>query len=242
MNIKNGKSSFYKYKKHFILASKIKYSLSCFNKTGYFSKNNSNVSSYTNINKSLLNNKSFSKTTTALNKNYRNLSFNNINNSYIIEPINQTSNLLNTTYRNSFYPKSYKNKEFIREIYNSLPYLQVKKNNIEKNEVNKNNNDNNQIKEILITEYKNSVHNFTDIYKNNGEDLNNELKGKEIVNESALDFMKSNAVNSKENNYISSIIKSNRKSYSVEFENENYLSPKNSLMTLKINNQFINKY
>ena len=88
----------------------------------------------------------------------------------------------------------------------------------------------------MITEYKNSVHNFTDIYKNNGEDLNNELKGKEIVNESALDFMKSNAVNSKENNYISSIIKSNRKSYSVEFENENYLSPKNSLMTLKINN------
>ena len=240
MNIKNGKSSFYKYKKHFILASKIKDSLSCFNKTGYFSKNNSNVSSYTNINKSLLNNKSFSKTTTALNKNYRNLSFNNINNSYIIEPINQTSNLLNTTYRNSFYPKSYKNKEFIREIYNSLPYLQVKKNNIEKNEVNKNNNDNNQIKEILITEYKNSVHNFTDIYKNNGEDLNNELKGKEIVNESALDFMKSNAVNSKEKNYISSIIKSNRKSYSVEFENENYLSPKNSLMTLKINNQLIN--
>ena len=240
MNIKNGKSSFYKYKKHFILASKIKDSLSCFNKTGYFSKNNSNVSSYTNINKSLLNNKSFSKTTTALNKNYRNLSFNNINNSYIIEPINQISNLLNTTYRNSFYPKSYKNKEFIREIYNSLPYLQVKKNNIEKNEVNKNNNDNNQIKEILITEYKNSVHNFTDIYKNNGEDLNNELKGKEIVNESALDFMKSNAVNSKENNYISSIIKSNRKSYSVEFENENYLSPKNSLMTLKINNQLIN--
>lgn len=240
MNIKNGKSSFYKYKKHFILASKIKDSLSCFNKTGYFSKNNSNVSSYTNINKSLRNNKSFSKTTTALNKNYRNLSFNNINNSYIIEPINQTSNLLNTTYRNSFYPKSYKNKEFIREIYNSLPYLQVKKNNIEKNELNKNNNDNNQIKEILITEYKNSVHNFTDIYKNNGEDLNNELKGKEIVNESALDFMKSNAVNSKENNYISSIIKSNRKSYSVEFENENYLSPKNSLMTLKINNQLIN--
>ena len=239
MNIKNGKNSLYKYKKHLLLTSKIKDTLSFFSKTGYFSKKITNNSLYTPSNKSLYYNKSFSKTTTSLNKSNRNLSFNNINNSYIIEPRNQSSNLLNTAYKNTFYPKSYKNKDFIREIYNRLPYLQVKNNNIEKKEVDKNDIDNNEIKEILITEYANSVKSFHDIYKNNGEDLNNELKNKEEINKSALDFMKSNAVNRKEDNYISSIIKTKRKNYSVEFENENYISPKNSLMTLKINNQLI---
>ena len=52
--------------------------------------------------------------------------------------------------------------------------------------------------------------------------------------------MKNNRINNQENNYISSIIKSRKKNISVEFENENYRSPKNSLLTLKINNQLIN--
>ena len=241
MKLKNGKNSIYKYKKHFFLVSKIKDTLSFFNKTGYFSKKGSNKSIFSNSNKSLYYNKSFSKTTTPLNRSNRNLSFNNINDLYIIEPKNQTPNLLNTSYKNKFYPKFYKDKDFIREIYNRLPYLQVKNNfNSEKSEINKNEIDNNEVKEIIITEYTSSVKKFNDIYKNNGEELNNELKNKEEIDESALDFMKSNAVNSKENSYISSIIKNKRKNYSVEFNNENYLSPKNSLMTLKINNQLIN--
>ena len=244
MKIKNGKNSIHKYKKNFLLVSKIKDTLSYFNKTGYFTKKDSNKSNISNANKSLFYNKSFSKTTTPLNRSKRNLSFNNINNindSYLIETKNKTPNLLNTSYKNKFYPKSYKDKNFIREIYNRLPYLQIKNNfNSEKNEVNKNDVDNNEVKEILITEYTNSLKKFSDIYKNNGEELNNELKNKEEIDESALDFMKSNSVNSKENDYISSIIKNKKKNYSVEIENESYLSPKNSLMTLKINNQLLN--
>ena len=244
MKIKNGKNSIHKYKKNFLLVSKIKDTLSFFNKTGYFTKNDSNKSNISNANKSLFYNKSFSKTTTPLNRSNRNLSFNNINNindSYLIETKNKTPNLLNTSYKNKFYPKSYRDKNFIREIYNRLPYLQIKNNfNSEKNEVNKNDVDNNEVKEILITEYTNSLKKFSDIYKNNGEELNNELKNKEEIDESALDFMKSNSVNSKENDYISSIIKNKKKNYSVEIENESYLSPKNSLMTLKINNQLLN--
>ena len=229
------KRSVGKYKKQFLLNSKINNTLSFFNKKAIISKNNSNKFLYPNLTKSLFYNKSFSKTTTALNNNKRNLSFNNINNTYIIEPEKESTNLLNSLYKNSFFPKSLKNKKFIREIYNRLPFLQLKKGNTE-NDLN----DNNKVKEVLITEYENSINNFKEIYKNSGEELFSEIKSKEIFNESIIDFVNSNRINNEESNYISSVIKSRKKNISVEFENESFLSPKNSLMTLKINNQLIN--
>ena len=243
MKIKNEKRTVSKYKKQFLLTSKINNTLSSFNKRIFLSKNNSNNSLYQNITKTLYYNKSFSNTTTGFNINKRNLSFNNlnINNTYIIEPEIQTRNLLNSIYKNSYYPKSFKNKNFVREIYNRLPYLKLKNNNYDdqgKNDLNENNN--NKVKEILIKEYNNSVSNFNDIYKNNGEELFNEIKNKEMPNETSIDFVKSNKINSKENNYINSIIRPRKKNIAIEFENENYLSPLNSLMTLKINNQLVN--
>ena len=242
MKIKNGKSLIAKYKRQLYFNSKIKDTLSFFNKTKYTSKINSKKSSNANKTQSLFYNSSFLKTTSYLNKTHRNLSFNNFNNSYMIEPLNQASNPLNSIYKNCFFPNSLKNKNYIREIYNGLPYLKLKNKLTEVIELDKNDNvsDNSKVKEILKTEYNYSVKKFKDIYKNSGEELYTELKSKEISDESALEFIKSNRVNSEEKTYISSIIKSKRKNYSVEFENENYISPNNSLMTLKINNQLIN--
>jgi hypothetical protein len=235
MKIKNMKKSVARYKKQFLLTSKINNTLSSFNKKIILSKNISDRSLYPNQRKKIFYNKSFSQTTTSLNKNQRNLSFNNINNfnhTYIIETENKTTNFLSSLYKNSFYPKPLKNKNFIRELYNQLPFLHLKKDKEE--------NDNNKVKEILINDYKNSVSNFNEIYKTSGEELINEIKTKEFSNESVVDFVKNNRINNQENNYISSIIKSRKKNISVEFENENYRSPKNSLLTLKINNQLIN--
>ena len=229
------KKSVARYKKQFLLTSKINNTLSSFNKKIVLSKNISDISLYPNQRKKIFYNKSFSQTTTSLNKNQRNLSFNNINNfnhTYIIETENKTTNFLSSLYKNSFYPKPLKNKNFIRELYNQLPFLHLKKDKEE--------NDNNKVKEILINDYKNSVSNFNEIYKTSGEELINEIKTKEFSNESVVDFVKNNRINNQENNYISSIIKSRKKNISVEFENENYRSPKNSLLTLKINNQLIN--
>ena len=240
MKIKNGKSLIAKYKRQIFLNSKIKDTLSFFNKTNYNPKNNSKKSFNAHKTQPSLYNTSFLKTTTFLNKTHRNLSFNNINNIYMLEPINQTTNPLNSIYKNTFFPNSLKNKNYIREIYNGLPYLKLNNEITDDKKIDKNEKDNGKVKEILLTEYNNSVKKFKDIYKNSGEELDNELKGKEISNESILEFMKSNRVNIEEKNYISSIIKSKRKNYSVEFETENYISPKNSLMTLKINNQLIN--
>ena len=239
MKIKNGKSAVSKYKKQFLLTSKINNTLSFFNKKESLTKNNSNNSLYQNITRTLFYNKSFSKTSTPLNINRRNLSLNNINNTYIIEPEKQTTNLLNSLYKTSYFPKSFRNKKFVREIYNRLPYLQIKSNTVDDRRKT-NLNDNNKVREIIIDEYRSSVSNFHDIYENNGEELFNEIKNKEMPNETAIDFVKSIKINKKETNYISSIIKPRKKDIVVELENENYLSPINSLMTLKINNQLVN--
>ena len=241
MKIKNGKRVLYKYKNQLIITSKIKNALSFFNKTEYPSKIVSKNYSHSNFTEPSLYNKSFSKTTTNLNNRNRNLSFNkNNSDTFIIEPKMKNLNILNTTYENTFYPNSLKNKDYIREIYNSLPILKISNNENDNNkndEINKN--DNSKVKEILLKGYNDSVSNFNNIYKNSGEDLINEIKTKGYSNGSLIYFVKNNAVNRAENNYISSIIKGKRKNYSVEFENENFVSPKNSLMTLKINNQLI---
>ena len=237
MKIKYGKRPIEKYKKQLVLTSKINTTLSFFSKKGFSSTKSSNTSKYPYLTKSLFHNKSFTNTAKVLENTQRNFSLNNLNKTFILDST-KTSNLLHSMYKNSFFPKSLKNKNFVREIYNRLPNLHIKKNNTETNLDNIN--DNNKIKEILITEYKNSVSNFNDIYKNSGEELLNEIKTKEISNESVIDFIKKNKINSEESNYITSIIKPRRKSIFVEFENENYISPKNSLMTLKINNQLIN--
>ena len=231
------KKSIEKYKKQYLLTSKINDTLSSFNKKLILSKNSSKRSLYQNQSKKLFYNKSFSQTTTSLNHNHRNLSFNNINNfnhTYIIEPENKTTNLLNSLYKNTFYPKSLKNKNFLKELNNQLPLLHLKKDEEE------NDKDKDKVKEILINDYKNSVSNFNEIYKTSGEELINEIQKNEISKESIIDLVKSSRINSQENNYISSIIKPRKRNISVEFENENYRSPKNSLMTLKINNQLIN--
>ena len=169
------------------------------------------------------------------------------NNSYIIEQEKQIKNPLYLLYKNKFYPHSYKNKNYIKEVYHCLPPLRLVNNN-ESKYSNYNYNEkkdyyNNKIKDILSTEYENSVNNFNNIYRNNGEELLNDIeKQKEFGNESAIDVIRRNEINVNESNFISSILKYNKKNknYSVKTKNEKFSNPKNSLFTLKINNQLIN--
>ena len=249
MKKKDVKNSLANYKKRLLLNSKINESLFSFTKTRYSSKKYINKTSYPLINN--YHNKSFNKCITPHNiSTHRNLSFNNmITNSFLIEPDTQNSNPLYSMYKTRYFPKSLKNKEYIREIYNSLPSLKLVNDNKIYNETYNNSKINNtdnmiqnskDLKDILLTQYKNSVNDFNDIYKNNGEELVTDIKTKEAYKEPISDIVKNNKINMNESIYITSVIKSGRKNYSVEFEDENYYSPKNSLMTLKINNQLIN--
>ena len=249
MKKKDVKNSLANYKKRLLLNSKINESLFSFTKTRYSSKKYINKTSYPFINNH--HNKSFNKCITPHNiSTHRNLSFNNmITNSFLIEPDTQNSNPLYSMYKTRYFPKSLKNKEYIREIYNSLPSLKLVNDNKIYNETYNNSKINNtdnmiqnskDLKDILLTQYKNSVNDFNDIYKNNGEELVTDIKTKEAYKEPISDIVKNNKINMNESIYITSVIKSGRKNYSVEFEDENYYSPKNSLMTLKINNKLIN--
>ena len=230
-------------KKQLLLYSKIANTLSSFVKTGNSSNINLfNKTSYQKENKNHFYN-SFSKNmSSSYSKTEMNSTFNN--NSYIIEQEKQIKNPLYLLYKNKFYPHSYKNKNYIKEVYHCLPPLKLVNNNIYDYKHNTNKSSfysDKKINEILSTEYENSVNNFNNIYKNNGEDLFTDLgKSKEFGNE--LDIIKSSEINRNESNYISSILKDKKKNknYSVKLKHEKFTNPKNSLLILKINNQLIN--
>ena len=239
MKIKNKNRSYSNFKKHIILSSKIINTLSSFVKTGHSTKNSFNKTSYSFQNKKILH-KSFTNNRSYQNNSRTEVSNPHENKSYIIEQEKQITNPLYVLYKNKFYPQSYKNKNYIKEVYQCLPPLKIVNNN-SKNQIS--NFCNKKISEILSTEYENSVNNFNNIYKNNGEELLLDLgRSKELDNESVYDVIKKSEINVNESNYISSVLKEKKgkKNYSVKLKNEKFKSPQNSLLTLKINNQLIN--
>ena len=236
MKIKYTKRSYSNCNRDSLLSSKIANTLSSFVKSEYSTKNNFNKTSYPRSNK-----KTLYKSFTA-NKSLQNFSKTEMNNTFnktfLIEQEKQISNPLYFLYNNKFYPQSYKNKNYIKEVYNCLPPLKIINNNTN---TNKNYNYNKKIKEILSNQYENSVNNFNNIYRNNGDDLFFEVaRSKELGNESVFDVIKKSEINYNESNYISSVLRDKKgKNYSVKLTHEKFSSPQNSLLALKINNQLI---
>ena len=227
-------------KKKSILSSKIISTLASFVKEGHSINNKSNISKviYPELNKTYIM-QSFPKTPSHNRyhlKNKNNASRNN-NTSYKIKQEDHIINPLFSLYNNKFYPHSYKNKNYIKEVYNCLPPLVLIK-NYDYN----NNCQNKKIDEILSSEYQNNLSNFNNIYKNNGEDLFNEIaNSKDLDNDSYIDIIKQNELNIDESNFITSVLKDKKKNYTVKLKNEKFKDPENSLLTLKINSQLYNK-
>ena len=129
-------------------------------------------------------------------------------------------NPLITVYNNAYYPRSLKSKNYIKEINNCLPPISI------------NNEDTSN--KILITDYESSVNKFNNIYKNNGDELE---YSKESGDEDLINEIRKNRINYNETNYIDNILKDNqRQNLCVTLRSkEEFVSPKNSLQTLKVN-------
>jgi len=152
-----------------------------------------------------------------------------INSSSISKYLNESSlyarkerkaNPLITVYNNGYYPRSLKNKNYIKEINNCLPPISI-------------NNDDTSNK-MLITDYETSVTKFNNIYKNTGDELE---YSKESGDEDLINEIRKNRINYNETNYINNILKDNqRQNLCITLRSkEEFVSPTNSLQTLKVN-------
>ena len=143
-----------------------------------------------------------------------------LNNSSLYSKKERAVNPLITVYNNGYYPRSLKNKNYIKEINNCLPPISI------------NNEDTSN--KILVTDYESSVNKFNSIYKNTGEELE---YSKESGDEDLINEIRKNRINYNESNYINHILKDNqRQNLCVTLRSrEEFASPKNSLQTLKIN-------
>lgn len=157
------------------------------------------------------------------------IKINHINSSSISKYLNDSSlyvrkerkpNPLITVYNNGYYPRSLKNKNYIKEISKCLPPISF-------------NNDDTSNK-IIITDYESSVNKFNNIYKSTGDELE---YSKESGDEELINEIKKNRINYNETNYIDSILKDNQKqNLCITLRSkEEFVSPKNSLQTLKVN-------
>ena len=132
---------------------------------------------------------------------------------------------LSTLYNNTFYPRKYRNKNYIKEMKTCLPLLlTATTNNIPSSN------------KMLETEYETTVDNFINTYKLKGDDLDNDSTNIPMMNR-----IKKNRINLKETTYINNILKHNSKNNCItDRGGEVYSSPKNSLLTLKLNKSLIN--
>lgn len=133
--------------------------------------------------------------------------------------LNDSSSIQNN-FNNTFYPRSYKNKNYLKEIKINLPPIKT--------------NDEIHPNKELITDYESSINKFNYMYKNNGDELDT---SKESFDEDINKEMKKNKIGLDESNFINSILKNNQKqNYSLSLKTkEEFSSPKNSLYTIKIN-------
>ena len=127
---------------------------------------------------------------------------------------------IHTTFNNTFYPRSYKNKNYLKEKKVHLPPIKI----------NEGENSNNE----LITDYETSINKFNYMYKNKGDELDN---SKESFDEEINNEIKKNKIDIDESIYINNVLKNNQKqNFIVSLgHKEEFSSPKNSLYTLKVN-------
>ena len=130
------------------------------------------------------------------------------------------NSIIPKTFNNTFYPRSYKNKNYLKEIKVHLPPIKTNEGCITNNE--------------LITDYESSINKFNYMYKNKGDELDN---SKESFDEEVKNEIQKNKIDMDESNFINSVLKNNQKqNFSVSLlTKEEFSSPKNSLYTLKIN-------
>ena len=131
----------------------------------------------------------------------------------------EESSIIHKTFNNTFYPRSYKNKNYLKERKIHLPPLKT----------NERENSNNE----LITDYETSINKFNYMYKNKGDELDNSKESfDDDVNE-----IKKNKIDIDESIYINNVLKKNqRQNFIVSLgHKEEFSSPKNSLYTLKVN-------
>ena len=137
----------------------------------------------------------------------------------------KTINPLITVYNNAFFPRSYKNKNYIKEMKSCLPPLIINKEY--------------SSSKVLMTDYEASVNKFNNIYNIKLDEF--ELN-KDSEDENIIEKIKHNKINFNETTYINKVLKDNQKqNYNVTLrDKEEFSSPKNSLLTLKINKDLIN--
>ena len=116
----------------------------------------------------------------------------NLNKTSILLRNDKTLNPLITVYNNAFFPRSYKNKNYIKEMQNCLPPLIINK------EYSSN--------KVLITDYETSMNKFNNIYNIKLDAL--ELK--DSKDEYIIKKIKNNKINFKETNYINKVLKVNQ--------------------------------
>ena len=147
----------------------------------------------------------------------------NLNNNSIIIRERKINPLI-SVYNNTFYPRSYKNKNYIREVKNCLPPLTF--------------NNESTLNKYLKTDYESSIEKFNNIYKNNGDELE---YSKESGDEELIQEVKKNKVNINESIFINKVLKDNQKqNLCVTLKSkEEFTSPKNSLLTVKVNKSLL---
>lgn len=132
----------------------------------------------------------------------------------------EDNSVIHKTFNNTFYPRSYKNKNYLKEIKVHLPPIKTQEGSISNNE--------------LMTDYESSINKFNNMYKNKGDELD---ISKESFDEEINNEIRKNKVDLDESNFINNVLKNNQKqNFFVSLKTkEEFSSPKNSLITLKIN-------
>ena len=132
----------------------------------------------------------------------------------------EDNSVIHKTFNNTFYPRSYKNKNYLKEIKVHLPPIKTQEGSISNNE--------------LMTDYESSINKFNYMYKNKGDELD---ISKESFDEEINNEIRKNKVDLDESNFINNVLKNNQKqNFFVSLKTkEEFSSPKNSLCTLKIN-------
>ena len=133
--------------------------------------------------------------------------------------------IIHKSFNNTFYPRSFKNKNYLKEVKLHLPPIKT--------------NDEYRPNNAILTDYESSINKFNYMYKNKGDELD---ISKESFDEEVNNEIKKNKIDLDESNFINNILKNNQKqNYSVSLRTrEEFSSPKNSLCTLKINKALMN--
>lgn len=133
--------------------------------------------------------------------------------------------IIHKSFNNTFYPRSFKNKNYLKEVKLHLPPIKT--------------NDEYQPNNAILTDYESSINKFNYMYKNKGDELDT---SKESFDEEVNNEIKKNKIDLDESNFINNVLKNNQKqNYSVSLRTkEEFSSPKNSLCTLKINKALMN--